>query len=173
MNLRKIITSSLLLAIGLVLHQIAPPILFGMKPDIFLSMMFIAILINKDYKMTLIIGLATGILTAATTTFPGGQIPNIVDKLITCNCVYIMFKLTSKLNNQAKMFIISIAGTLISGTVFLGTASLLFGLPGSASFSTLMLAVVVPATLVNTIACLILYNAIDLAMKRINYKYNS
>lgn len=173
MNLRKIITSSILLAVGVVLHQITPPLLFGMKPDIFLSMMFIAILLNKDYKMTLIVGLATGILTAATTTFPGGQIPNIVDKFITCNCVYLMFKLTSKLNNQAKMFIISLVGTLISGTVFLGTAALLFGLPGSASFSTLMLVVVVPATLVNTIACLILYNAIDLSMKRINYKYNS
>lgn len=169
MNLRKLTTSSLLLAIGLILHQVAPPMLFGMKPDILLSMMFIAILLNKDYKMTLLIGLAAGVLTAATTTFPGGQIPNIVDKLITCNCVYLMIKITDKFNNQVKMFIISIIGTLISGTVFLGTASLLFGLPGSASFSTLMLIVVVPATLVNTIACLVLYNAVDLALKRVRY----
>ena len=177
MNLRKIIISSLLLAIGLVLHQVTPPILFGMKPDILLSMMFIAILLNKDYKMTLIVGLAAGILTAATTTFPGGQIPNIVDKLITCNFIYLIImiidkindEINNKINNLVKMFIISMIGTLISGAVFLGTASLLFGLPGSASFSTLMFIVVFPATLVNTIACLILYNAVELALKRISY----
>ena len=169
MNLRKIIISSLLLAMGLIIHQLTPPILFGMKPDILLSMMFIAILLNKDYKMTILVGLAAGILTAVTTTFPGGQIPNIVDKLITANCVYLMFKLTDKFNNQIKMFIISFIGTLISGTVFLSTAALLFGLPGSASLSTLMLVVVCPATIVNTIACLILYNAVELALKRISY----
>lgn len=166
MNLKRLVTSSLLLAIGLVLHQVTPPILFGMKPDILLSMMFIAIVLNKDYKMALLVGLAAGILTAATTNFPGGQIPNIIDKLITCNFVYLMIKLTDKLNNQVKMAIISLIGTLISGTVFLGTAALLFGLPGNASFSSLMLLVVVPATLVNTIACLILYNAASLAMIR-------
>ena len=102
MNLRKIIISSLLLAIGLVLYQVTPPILFGMKPDILLSMMFIAILVNKDYKMALLVGLAAGVLTAATTTFPAGQIPNIIDKLITCNCVYLMAELTDKFNNQVK-----------------------------------------------------------------------
>ena len=169
MNLRKIIISSLLLAIGLVLYQITPPILFGMKPDTLLGMMFIAILINKDYKMALLVGLAAGVLTAATTTFPGGQIPNIIDKFITCNCVYLIAKLTDRFNNQIKMSIISIIGTLISGVVFLGTASLLFGLPGSASFSTLMLVVVIPATIVNAIVCLILYNAVNLALKRISY----
>jgi hypothetical protein len=169
MKLRKIIISSLLLAIGLVLHQVVPPILFGMKPDMLLSMMFIAILLNKDYKMALLVGLAAGVLTAATTTFPGGQLPNIIDKLITCNCVYLMARLTDKFNHQIKMFIISIIGTLISGSVFLGSAALLFGLPGSASFTNLMLIVVIPATVVNTIACLVLNNAVELAMKRVSY----
>jgi len=170
MNLKKITISSLLLAIGLVLYHVTPPIFFGMKPDVLLAMMFIAILVTKDYKMALLIGLAAGILTAATTTFPGGQIPNIVDKFITCNCVYLMTKLTDKFNNQVQMFIISIIGTLISGFVFLSTASLLFGLPGSASFATLMLIVVVPATIINTVACLILYNAVDLALKRTSHQ---
>ena len=170
MNLKKITISSLLLAIGLVLYQVMPPIFLGMKPDVLLAMMFIAILVTKDYKMALLIGLAAGILTAATTTFPGGQIPNIVDKFITCNCVYLLAKLTDKFNNQVQMFIISIIGTLISGFVFLGTASLLFGLPGSASFATLMLIVVVPATIINTVACLVLYNAVDLALKRTSHQ---
>lgn len=168
MNLRKLIMSSLLLAIGMVLHYIAPPILFGMKPDILLSMMFIAIILADDYKTTLVIGLAAGLLSAATTTFPGGQIPNIIDKLITCNLVFVMIKASKKiLNHQIQMLIISLAGTIISGSVFLGSALVIVGLPGGASFTALFLAVVLPATLVNTIACVFLYNAAYLANKRV------
>ncbi len=37
MNLKKMIICSLLLAIGLLLHQISPPLLFGMKPDFFIN----------------------------------------------------------------------------------------------------------------------------------------
>jgi hypothetical protein len=168
MNLRKLILSSLLLAIGMVLHQIVPPILFGMKPDFLLSMMFIAIALSNDYKMTLLIGLAAGVLTAATTGFPGGQIPNVVDKLITCNLVYFIFKvLKNKFNDQVKMTIVSIIGTLISGTVFLGTALVLAGLPGP--FFALMLGVVLPATLFNLVASMILFNSAQLAIKRVSY----
>jgi hypothetical protein len=171
MNLRKLILSSLLLAIGLILHQIAPPLLFGMKPDILLSMMFIAILLADDYKMTLIIGLAAGVLSAMTTTFPFGQIPNVIDKLITCNLVYLIIKSTKKvMNHQIQTLIVSLVGTVISGTVFLGSALILAGLPGGASFTALFLAVVLPATLVNTIACVFLYNAAYAANKRLAAK---
>ncbi len=167
MNLRKLIMSSLLLAIGMVLHQIVPPFLFGMKPDFLLSMMFIAIALSDDYKLTLLIGLAAGLLTAATTTFPGGQIPNIVDKIITCNLVYLMLKaLNNKLNNQLKMLIVSVIGTLVSGTAFLGTALLLVGLPGP--FLALIVAVVIPATVFNLAASIILYNAASLSINRVS-----
>jgi hypothetical protein len=167
MNLKKMIISSLLLSIGLILHQIAPPILFGMKPDILLSMMFIAIVITKDYKMTILIGLVAGILTAATTTFPGGQIPNMIDKFITCNFIYLILKLfNNKINDQVQMIIISIFSTLISGTVFLGVAYVLVGLPGP--FFALILAVVLPATIINTITCAVLYNATTLTIKRVD-----
>jgi hypothetical protein len=166
MNLKKMIIRSLLLSIGLILHQIAPPILFGMKPDILLSMMFIAIVITKDYKTTLLIGLVAGFLTATTTTFPGGQLPNIIDKFVTCNFIYLILKVfNSKVNNQIQMIIISIASTLISGIVFLGSAYVLVGLPGP--FFALMLAVVLPATIINTIACAVLYNATTLTIKRV------
>jgi hypothetical protein len=168
MNLRKLILSSLLLAIGMVLHQIVPPFLFGMKPDFLLSTMFIAIALSDDYKLTLLIGLAAGMLTAATTTFPGGQIPNIVDKLITCNFVYLLLKVVKdKYNNQIKISIVSVLGTLISGTSFLGSAFLIAGLPGP--FFALMLAVVIPAVLFNLGACVILYNAASLALKRASF----
>lgn len=168
MNLRKLVLSSLLLAIGLILHQIVPAIFMGMKPDFLLSMMFIAIFLGDDYKLALIVGAAAGIFTALTTTFPGGQVANIVDKLVTCNVVFILYRLTkNKLNSQIQMATIAFIGTLVSGLVFLGTALLFFGLP--APFSTLALTVVVPAALINTAACLVLYNAVFLALKRISY----
>ena len=166
MNLRKMVVSSLLLSIGLILHQIMPPILFGMKPDIMLCMMFIAIALNKDYKMTLLVGLLAGALTAATSTFPGGQIPNIIDKFITANLIYFIFKVFgNKVNQQMQMIVAAIIGTLISGTVFLGSAYFLVGLPGP--FVTLMLVVVLPATVFNAVGCAILYNAVSLSLKRV------
>lgn len=166
MNLRKIILSSLLLAIGLVLHQLVPPILFGMKPDFLLSMMFIAIFLCDDYKLSLVIGLAAGILTAATTTFPAGQLPNIIDKIITSNLVFLLFRVF-KFNSQLKISIVSFIGTIISGTVFLGAAYILVGLPGP--FLALILGVVIPATVFNIAASIVLYNAANTAVNRIPY----
>lgn len=166
MKLRKIILSSLLLSIGLVLHQLVPPILFGMKPDFLLSMMFIAIFLCEDYKLSLLIGLAAGILTAATTTFPAGQLPNLIDKIITSNLVFLLFKVF-KFNSQLKISIVSIIGTIISGTAFLGSAYILVGLPGP--FLALILGVVIPATVFNTVASIVLYSAANTAVKRIPY----
>lgn len=169
MKLKNLILTALLLAIGMMLHQFAPPI-FGMKPDFLLSMMFIAILFNEDYKTTFIIGLTSGILTAATTTFPGGQLPNLIDKIITSQTIYIIIILLGKTNfifktnNTLKLAIVSILGTVISGTVFLGSANLLFSLP--APFKILFLTVVLPATLINTAASLLLFNVINIAAKR-------
>jgi hypothetical protein len=162
MYLRKIIISSLLLSIGLVLHQLVPPILFGMKPDFLLSMMFIAIFLCDDYKLSLVIGLAAGILTAATTTFPAGQLPNIIDKIITSNLVFLLFRVF-KFNSQLKISIVSFIGTLISGTIFLGAAYILVGLPGP--FIALLLGVVMPATAFNVLASIVLYNAANTALK--------
>lgn len=162
MKLKKMLISALLLAIGMILHEVFPPILFGMKPDMLLCMMFIAIILNDEYKSVIVIGIAAGILTALTTTFPGGQLPNIIDKIITCNFVYLMLKLIkNRFNGQLQILVISITGTLISGTAFLGAAALIAGLPGS--FTALMLAVVIPAAALNLAAGIVLYNAVAAA----------
>lgn len=167
MNLRKMILTSLFLALGLVINQVMPPIFFGMKPDIMICMMFIAIFLNKDdYKMTLMIGIIGGLFTAMTTTFPGGQIPNIIDKLVTANFIFFLYKaLDKKVRDQVQILIAAIAGTLVSGTVFLGSAAFLAGLP--APFIALMLAVVLPATAMNAIGCSVLYNATVISLKRV------
>lgn len=167
MNLRKMVLTSLFLALGLILHQAMPPILFGMKPDIMVCMMFIAIFLNKDdYKMALLIGIIGGIFSAITSTFPGGQMPNIIDKFVTANSIFFLYKILGKnVKDQVQIFIAAIFGTFISGTVFLCSAALLVGLPGP--FIALMLGVVIPAVAMNAIGCSILYNATVISLRRV------
>ena len=130
MKLKSFVLSSLFLAIGFLLHQITPPFLFGMKPDFLLIMMFISIFLVDDHKLTTIVGIVSGILTAATTTFPGGQIPNLIDKIITCQVVYMLFKiLKNRVNNNITIILVSFIGTFISGLVFLYSALIIVGLP--------------------------------------------
>lgn len=163
-NFKKNIINSLLLAIGFILHQVAPPIFFGMKPDLSLTMVFIIIILNEDYKTTLIVGIIAGILSALTTTFPGGQPANVIDKIITSNVIYLaLLPFRNKLNNQIKIIIFTAIGTVLSGTVFLTAASILVGLPQS--FTAMFIAVVLPAALVNTVTAIILFNAIQISLK--------
>jgi hypothetical protein len=126
--------------------------------------MFIAIILADDYKLTLIIGLVSGIYCAIISTFPGGQVGNIVDKLITCQVVFLMFKaMKSRMPKQVMIAIIGFICTAVSGTVFLVTASLVAGLPKSFTF--LVLTVVIPATIINTVVSIILYNAVTVSLK--------
>ncbi|KEI00238.1 tryptophan transporter [Clostridium botulinum] len=163
-NFKRSIINSLLLAIGFILHQIAPPIFFGMKPDLSLIMMFIIILLNDDYKTTLITGILYGILTALTTTFPGGQPANLIDKILTSQIIYLaLIPFRNKFNNQGKLIILTAIGTMISGAIFIFSVAFLIGI--NQSISSLFLAVVLPATLINSIIAPILFNGIKLSLK--------
>jgi len=146
MKTNKIIITSLLLAIGLILHQITPGIILGMKPDLQLVFMILAIILTKDFKLTLITGIVAGILCALTTTFPGGQLPNIIDKTITCICIYFIYKNFNS-NSPIKLASIYFLGTLISGSIFLSSALIIFGLP--APFSILFVSIVLPTAAFN------------------------
>lgn len=164
MNIKKIVINSLLLAIGAILHQITPPLVLGMKPDFYLTLLFIIIILNDDYKICLCCGIVAGLLSAASTTFPGGQLPNIIDKFITTNVIFlIMIPFRKILNNQIKIVVITAIGTIISGFVFLTSASIMVGLPGS--FRILFLSIVIPACAINTVASIVLFNAINIALK--------
>jgi hypothetical protein len=173
MNLRKLTLASLFLAIGVLLHYTMPGLPAGMKPDTSLAMMFIAILICDDYKMATVIGFATGVLTALTTTFPAGQVPNMIDKILTAQIIYaIIYLMKDRVPQPVKFFVISAIGTLISGTVFLGSAQLLVGLPEGLTFTLLFNTVVIPAAIANTVMVFVLGNIINIAMKRTSYKLN-
>lgn len=178
MKTRKLAINALLLAIGALLHQITPALGLPMQPDFALAMLFIIMILNKgEYKTSLVAGIITGIFTAMTTKFPGGQIPNILDKLITVNCVYALMFILSKItiinkaseekqNHIIAMLILPI-GTLISGVVFLFSAQIIVGLP--APFIALFLSAVLPATVINLVAGIFLYKVVNLALKRSSY----
>ncbi|MFZ5942854.1 MAG: tryptophan transporter [Bacillota bacterium] len=156
MSIREIAQISLLLAIGFILRLIVPGYGAGMKPDLLLAMLFIVILLKKDLKSTLLAGGVAGIICALTTTFPAGQIPNLIDKMITSLFVFGLVKmLDNKLPSAITAGIIGAVGTVFSGTVFLLSALALAGIP--APFGVLFVTVVLPATVANTIGAALLY----------------
>lgn len=174
-NTQKMIINALLLAIGAILHQVTPVLGLPMQPDFALSMLFVIMIINNnDYKTNIIAAIITGIFTALTTKFPGGQLPNIIDKLVTVNIMYLLLLFLNKildlikLNNLKENLLVLISfplGTLISGSTFLLSAKYISGLP--ADFSILFITVVIPALLINTIGGFIIYQTITISLKRI------
>lgn len=164
MNVKKMILNAILIAIGALLHQITPALGLPMQPDFAIAMLFIIILMNKDYKTTLISSIIMGIITALTTKFPGGQLPNIIDKLVTAHVIYFMFKaMGNKVSDNIKILLALSFGTIVSGLAFLSSASIIVGLPGN--FITLVTVVVLPATLMNIFLGSILYKSIGMALK--------
>ncbi len=112
-----------------------------------------------------------------TTKFPGGQVPNLLDKFITVNMMYLIMKLMymnpiikklEKKGNQIVIMLLTLIGTLVSGMVFLSSASLIVGLP--AGLMELFIAVVLPATVINLITAIVLYNIIEVSLKRTSYQ---
>lgn len=171
MNLKNNIFTTLLLAIGLIMHQITPGILGGMKFDFLIIFMVIAIILNPKFQNTLLTGFLGGLLSAMTTTFPGGQLPNILDKLVTCLvlCFLINFLEQFKDNYIAVGFLGGI-GTFVSGMVFLTSALYIVGLP--APFMTLVIGIVLPTTVINTIGTVFVYKIVKTAMRSTGLAFN-
>jgi hypothetical protein len=165
MNTKNLVALSLLVGIGTVLHAVVPGFFLGMKPDMMLTMMFLGIIFFPDKKSVLLLGIVTGIISGITTTFPGGLVPNMIDKFATA---FIFFGLLLAIQKYKRSIVtigvLTAIGTIISGVVFLTSAYLLIGLPGP--FVALFAAVVLPATVVNTITMVILYPVATTVLKR-------
>ena len=166
MKTKQLVINSLLLSVGFILHYVTPTLGLPMQVDFSLITLILVITLNKSSFSTCIAGgIATGIFSGVTSKFPMGLIPNILDKIVTTIAVYFLVKLLDKtiLSSKIKAIVVNAVGTLISGTVFLASALLLVGLP--ASFSVLFITVVIPATIVNTIAGFII-NTICIKYRR-------
>lgn len=121
-KIRNLTISGVFMALGLVMHFMVPGVFFGVKPDFLLSMMFISLMITSDIKEALLIGVAGGIMSALTTGFPGGQIPNFIEKIITSLVVFSIIKTMKNTYSIPKVILIFALGTLVSGTMFLTIA---------------------------------------------------
>ena len=156
---KQLVTNSLLLAVGFLLHYVTPAMGLSMQIDFSLITMILVINLNKNNLGSCIAsGVVTGIFSGLTTKFPLGIIPNIIDKISTAIVVYLLIKLLDKttLNNKIKTIVVNSVATLVSGAVFLVSALLLTGLP--APFSLLFVTVVLPATVINTVIGFIVSN---------------
>lgn len=163
MKAKEYVVTALMLAMGMILHSVMMGFL-GMKFDLLLVFMVIAIALFPKVKNTLLAGIGGGILTALTTTFPGGELPNFIDKVITAFFVLMLLRLLSHLSNEkVQIAIVGFFSTMISGTIFLTSALLIAGLP--APFTVLFTGVVLPTSIINTVMVLVVYKACKTALK--------
>ncbi|ACV28441.1 Uncharacterised protein [Anaerococcus prevotii] len=156
MKTRNLTISAIFMALGLVMHFLVPPIFGGVKPDFLLSMMFISLIIAGDIKEAILIGVAGGIMSALTTSFPGGQIPNFIEKIIVAIVIFILIQKFGKDLNKYQIIFIYAFGTLVSGVLFLLLA---LGITKQMNLFLPSLPVVLVAMVVNSIFGLILMNA--------------
>ena len=159
MKTKQLVTNSLLLAIGFLLHYITPTLGLPMQIDFSLITLVLVITLNKNSFSTCIAaGIATGVFSGITSKFPFGLVPNIVDKIMTTIFVYLLLKLLDKtaLNSKIKAIAVNAVATLVSGVVFLASALLITGLP--APFFVLFTTVVIPAIAINTVIGFIVSN---------------
>ncbi|WP_112180092.1 MULTISPECIES: tryptophan transporter [Paraliobacillus] len=165
MKTKVLVLLSLFIAIGAVLHIVSPPI-FGVKPDIMLTMMFLGIILFPKVQYVFLLAIATGIISAMTTNAPGGQISNLVDKPITALIFFVLLLLIpSKVNKNITAPVLVAIGTAVSGTIFLTMAIFVLGqMPGT--FSVLFVTVVLPTIVINTVLTIILYPILQKIMKR-------
>ena len=159
MKTKQLVTNSLLLAVGFLLHYVTPTLGLPMQIDFSLITLILIVILNRNsFSTCLASGVATGIFSGITTKFPLGFIPNIIDKIVTTIVVYFLVRLLDKtaLHSKIKTIVVNAVGTMISGVVFLASALLLVGLP--APFSILFTTVVIPAIAVNTIVGFLVSN---------------
>lgn len=166
MNTKTLVQGAIFIALGTILHTIVPGFFNGMKPDFMLFCLIAYIMLNPKPLPTLAMGVATGVMAALTTQFPGGQLPNICDKIIAAFSVLLMIRAIPG-DGTVKKAIIYFITTIISGSVFLGTAMLLVGLPGGAPFTAMFVAVVLPTAAMTAVLGIIYERVLA-----VNYKRN-
>ncbi|MGY0692854.1 tryptophan transporter [Virgibacillus sp. FSP13] len=166
MNTRVLVILSLLVGIGAVLHAVVPAILFGMKPDMLLTMMFLGIMLFPKTKYVVLLAIVTGILSALTTLVPGGQVANMIDKPITALLFFGLFLfIRNKMNGNISAPFLTAVGTIISGSIFISSALYIVGLMDGA-FTALFLTIVLPTAVVNTIVMIVIYPVVQRILKR-------
>ncbi|HLS09782.1 tryptophan transporter [Lentibacillus sp.] len=166
MNTRVLVFLSLLLGIGAVLHFVIPPFIYGMKPDMLLSMMFLGIMLFPRTKYVLVLSVAAGVISALTTQTPGGQIANVIDKPITGLLFFgLLILVKNRVNAKINVPVLTAVGTMISGSIFITVALYIVGLMEGA-FPVLFGTIVLPAAVLNTLFMIIVYPIVQNILKQ-------
>ncbi|SFD36865.1 Tryptophan transporter TrpP [Lentibacillus persicus] len=166
MNTRVLVLLSLLLGIGAVLHFVVPPFIYGMKPDMLLSMMFLGIMLFPKTNYVLVLSVAAGVISALTTQTPGGQIANMIDKPITGILFFALLLLVKdRVNPKINVPVMTAVGTMISGAIFLTVALYMIGLMEGA-FLILFGTIVLPAAALNTAFMIVIYPIVQNILKQ-------
>ena len=152
MKTKNITQASILLAIGTILHLI-PGFVGMVKPDFMLVCVFTIIILNKDFKMSLAVGIAGGILAGITTSAPGGFLPNLVDKIVSSLFVYfaVVFLEKAKVAPPPPPPPPYFIGTAISGLVFLILMNMAGALPEGFGLKLMFVSLVLPTAGINII----------------------
>ncbi|UFU00490.1 tryptophan transporter [Radiobacillus kanasensis] len=169
MNLQTRILSCLVIIVGLgaILHALVPPVLLGMRPDMMLAMMFLGIMLFPSLPYVFLLSVLTGLVSALTTTVPGGEIANLVDKPITALFFFGTYLvLTKKINVHIAAPILAACSTMISGAIFLFLSLFIVGI-FEGSFFVLFMTIVVPTALFNTIFIVVLFPLTQRVLERL------
>ncbi|AQQ52555.1 tryptophan transporter [Planococcus lenghuensis] len=169
MNTKSLVLMALLVSVGAALYVVIPGFNGGMKPDFMLTMMFIGILLFPNVKNVFLLAVTTGILSGLFSTFPGGFLPNVIDKLITAFVFLLAVTLLKKFADKLPAVITLAAfGTLLSGTIFLSAAIVIIG--AEIPFLPLVLTVVLPATALNAVAIGLIYPIVIQLVRRSKFE---
>ncbi|QDP39728.1 tryptophan transporter [Radiobacillus deserti] len=159
MNLQGRVLRFLLIIVGIavILHVIVPPVLLGMRPDMMLAMMFLGIMLFPSLPYVFLLSILTGLVSAITTSVPGGEIANLIDKPLTALFFYgVYFVLTKKIDAQVAAPILAACSTMVSGTIFLFLSLFIVGI-FEGNFFTLFHTIVIPTAVFNTIFLVVLF----------------
>ncbi|RAS72450.1 tryptophan transporter [Priestia endophytica] len=166
MNTKVLVSLALLVGMGAVLHAVIPPIFLGMKPDMMLTMMFLGIMLFPQARSVLVLAIATGAIAALTTSFPNGQVANMIDKPLTAFLFLGLFLAVRRYKQSVvSAAVLTAIGTIVSGMIFLA-AALALGSFSATQFFGLVAAVVLPATAVNMFAMIVIYPIVQTIVKR-------
>lgn len=168
MKTKNLTMSAILLSLGAVMHLVIPGIFGGMKPDFLLVMMFMAILITGNLKETVVISVVAGIIAAMTTNFPMGQIPSIIDKIVSGITFYLMMSLfENKGNEKCRNIVLIVLNTIISGVVFLFAVVYITGFEIPVGMEALIYSVVLPTAVFNGVFGIIVTKVIRINKVRV------
>jgi hypothetical protein len=165
------VMTALLLTTAIILSQAIPS--FSTIPDYNAIILIIIIVLNNNYKKTLIYGLLFGILSALITKASNGQIPNLADKFITANTVYILMNVFKNFDINKYINMVLFISLFVSNLVFYTLWFLLNGLFINDHVHFIFLELVFIILILSSINAIIANMIFKLVNRCININYNN